>query len=345
MVLFEDMTNILLKEKELEKEKIRKETETESITAILKQGTQTFSDFIDASNHVLEEIEKNIDKLILMEILDQIFRDLHSLKGFARVLELNTMADKLHKFENIFSILRNKQKPINNKMKEMIMFSVTDLLEEKKNIKKLLDMILSFNRFVSDSSVPKSKILLDNFIVSLKDMVNSVSNELDKEIIFITHMMIDDFPYLNKLRNAIDHGIEDKFDRLTINKNQKGTVIFKLYKDAKNYLIEITDDGGGLDFEMLKKKAEEQNDITGSKRSISKIELIKMIFSPNFSSKDIITDISGRGFGLNIVKNDVEKLNGKIIVSIVPGKGTKFILKIPDNIVKMAMPAKSAFAG
>ncbi len=345
MALFEDVTNVLLKEKELVKEKFRKEIEMESITAILKQGPQTFLDFIEATNSVLAEVVKSIDKLAFTEVIDQVFRDLHSLKGFARVLELNTMADKLHSFENIFSMIRNKQKPLDNEIKGAILQFTNDLSDEKKNIKSLLDMILSFNRFVSNTGESKPKLLLDNFIISLKDMVKSVSNKLGKEIIFKTFAMADDFPYLNKLRNAIihlirnsiDHGIEDKFERMSIKKNQKGTIIFKLYKDNKDYYIEIVDDGGGLNFDIIKMKALEKNKITENNIPVTKRELIKLIFSPDFSSKNAVTDISGRGIGLNIVKKDVERLNGKIIVSTGKGKGTKFILRIPNNKIKPSL--------
>jgi hypothetical protein len=151
MALFEDETNVVLKERELEKEKTRKETEMESITAILKQGPETFRDFIDATNSVLDEVTKSINKLGFTEIIDQLFRDLHSLKGFARVLELNTMADKLHKFENIFSLIRNKEKPFDREIKDSILLFTDDISEEQKNIKRILDMILSFNRFNSSA--------------------------------------------------------------------------------------------------------------------------------------------------------------------------------------------------
>jgi chemotaxis protein histidine kinase CheA len=350
MALFEDETNVILKERELEKEKTRKETEMESITAILKQGPETFRDFIDATNSVLDEVVKSIDKLAFTQIIDQLFRDLHSLKGFARVLELNTMADKLHKFENIFSMIRNNEKPVDLEIKDSIIQFTEDLTEERKNIKRLLELILSFNRFNSNAGESKSKVLLNNFIISLKDMVDSISNDLGKDIAFKSIATVDDFPYLNKLRNAIihlirnsvDHGIEDKFERMTVNKNQKGTIIFKLHKDKENYFIEIIDDGGGLNFDIIKKKAVEKYKIADGNIPVSKKELVKLIFSSDFSSRDTVTDISGRGLGLNIVKKDVERLNGKISISTSKGRGTKFTLTIPADADKIADPLFTA---
>jgi len=284
-------------------------------------------------------VEISIDKLEHPEIIDKIFRDLHSLKGFARVLELNNMADELHRFENMFSDLRNKNIFPDDKMKEDIMQFSKIILVEESNIKRLLDMILSFNRFASNPEDSKSKLLLNNFLISLNEMVNSVSGELDKDINFITHAEINDFSYLNKLRNAIihlirnsiDHGIEDKFARLSSNKSLEGKIIFKLYKDSKDYYIEIIDDGGGLNFDNIKKKAIEKNITIKDNMRLTERELLNLIFSPDFSSKNTVTDLSGRGIGLNVVKKDVEKLNGKILVSTEKGKGTKFVIKIPDN--------------
>jgi len=339
MALFVDETSVIHKERELEKEKTRKETEMESITAILKQGPQTFSDFIEATNNILDQVELNINKLEEPEKIEQILKDLHSLKGFARVLELNKMADELHRFENIFAELRDKNRQTDSQLKEDIIQFCKILSVEKMNIKRLLDLILSFNRFNSKTNDSKAKILLNNFLISLNDMVNSISQGLDKNIHFITHAEVDDFPYLNKLRNAIihlirnsiDHGIEDKFARLSNNKNLVGKIIFKLYKDSNDYFVEVIDDGGGLNFETIKKKALEKNIPINDDMPFTDRELLNLIFSSDFSSKNEVTDVSGRGIGLNVVKKDVEKLNGKISVSTEKGKGTKFVIKIPDN--------------
>jgi len=306
-------------------------------------------DFSEDIENVLGNICKNVNRLDDKNVLNQMFNDIHSLKGFARVLELNTLAEKLHIFENIFSKLRNQEILADKKLENDIIQFTNDLYEEQKNIKKLLDMILSFTRFLEKTTDSKSKALMNNFIISLNDMVNSISKELDKEIEFKPYAAVEDFPHLNKMRNAIihlirnaiDHGIEDKFERLSNFKEQKGTIILKLHKDDAHFFVEVADDGGGLNFDMIKKKALEKNKIKDD-LPLSEMELMNIIFSPDFSTKNKVSTTSGRGVGLNVVKRDVEKLKGKIEVATKKGKGTKFILKIPNDIIKNAEIEKKA---
>jgi two-component system chemotaxis sensor kinase CheA len=148
---------------------------------------------------------------------------------------------------------------------------------------------------------------------------------------------LNEFTYLNRLkgsiihlvRNSIDHGIEDIFDRLSHNKSQKGIIKFKMFKDEKDYYVEVSDDGGNIDFDSIRRKAIEKNLVKPEDGDISKQQLLKLIFLPEFSSKDRVSDISGRGVGLNVVKNEVGKLNGRIKVSMTEHKETKFTLIIP----------------
>lgn len=128
-------------------------------------------------------------------------------------------------------------------------------------------------------------------------------------------------------RNALDHGIETPEERVEAQKSESGIIYTKAYLDANNIVLEIGDDGRGIDVEVIKKQAKLSNKI------IDEENPYLVIFEEAFSTKESITDISGRGIGLNAVKVECEKLGGTIEVRSVLGEGTTFIFKLPKTDV------------
>ncbi|OHD07478.1 MAG: hypothetical protein A2Y34_04860 [Spirochaetes bacterium GWC1_27_15] len=334
MVLFEDKTLVIKAEKELEKEKNRKDAEISAISAILKQGPQVFIDFINETNNVLSELNQNIDILKDDEARQHIFRHLHSLKGAAYALDLKQLAEITHIIEDQLSSYKDSQNIEN--IKEKINNLVDLLLKEIQIIDRLLDKFRLFCKLDIDEYNNSPKALLDKFLMTLKDMVDNISVKIDKEVEFKYYTTLFDFPYLNKIknsiihliRNALDHGIEDKFEKLTINKTQKSLIKLEIYKDNTDYYIEVIDNGKGIDFEAIRRKAI-QKSLISENDNITNLKLINFIFSPDFSSKDHVTDLSGRGVGLDVVKNEVEELSGKISVATKENVGTKFTIRLP----------------
>jgi two-component system chemotaxis sensor kinase CheA len=163
----------------------------------------------------------------------------------------------------------------------------------------------------------------------LKKKVNLIikgeETELDKSII----EEIGD-PLVHMIRNAIDHGIEPPEERVKKGKDEIGNVWLQAYNEGNMIVIEIKDDGRGMDPEILKQKAVEKGIITNTEASnMSNKEAFMLIFKPGFSTAAKITNISGRGVGMDVVKTNIEKLNGIIEVDSVTGKGSIFKLKIP----------------
>ncbi|WP_029951935.1 hybrid sensor histidine kinase/response regulator [Hippea sp. KM1] len=156
-------------------------------------------------------------------------------------------------------------------------------------------------------------------------VIKGAETELDKSVV----EEIND-PLVHIVRNAIDHGIEPPEERKKLGKPPKGTVILSAYHEGNYIVIETTDDGRGMDPEKLKQKALEKGLITETEaRQMSKEEAYALIFKPGFSTAAQVTNISGRGVGMDVVKTNVEKLNGIIEVKSEIGKGTTIILKIP----------------
>ena len=156
-------------------------------------------------------------------------------------------------------------------------------------------------------------------------IIEGEDTELDKSII----EEIGD-PLVHMIRNAIDHGIEPPEERRRLGKPEEGTIWLRAYNEGNMIVIEIKDDGRGMDPEKLKQKAIEKGIITPQEaENMSDKEAFMLIFKPGFSTAEKVTNVSGRGVGMDVVKTNIEKLNGIIEVESVPGKGTTFKLKIP----------------
>jgi len=135
-------------------------------------------------------------------------------------------------------------------------------------------------------------------------------------------------PLVHIVRNAIDHGIETPDERRKKGKKEKGIIYLKAYHKSGNIVIEVKDDGQGLNKEKILKRAKERG-IIKEGNDLNDYKIINLIFKPGFSTKDEIDGVSGRGVGLDVVKNVIDKLRGKIEVYSSPDKGCNFIIKLP----------------
>ncbi|MDR1108479.1 MAG: chemotaxis protein CheW [Spirochaetaceae bacterium] len=162
---------------------------------------------------------------------------------------------------------------------------------------------------------------------SLNKKINLViegeETELDKSVI---EDLLD--PIMHSVRNSVDHGIESSEERLAAGKPEEGMVLLKANNEGNMIIIEISDDGKGIDVEAVKSKAVERGLISPNK-ILTDVEAFNLIFEPGFSTAKSITSISGRGVGLDVVRRQIEKLNGSVTVSSERGKGTKFTIKLP----------------
>ncbi len=153
--------------------------------------------------------------------------------------------------------------------------------------------------------------------------ISGEETELDKTV-------IDEIgdPLLHILRNSIGHGIEGKKEREKAGKPEKGIIELKAFHQGGSIVIEISDDGKGLDKETIGKKAVERG-LVDKVSNLSDDQIYNFIMEPGFSTAAKITDVSGRGVGMDVVKKNIEKLRGKVEISTVPGQGTTFALRLP----------------
>jgi len=135
-------------------------------------------------------------------------------------------------------------------------------------------------------------------------------------------------PMVHMIRNSCDHGIETPEEREAAGKNKAGEVYLQAYHQGGNIIVEIKDDGRGLNRDRIIEKAKSNNLITDESK-LSDSEIYNLIFQPGFSTAKEVTDISGRGVGMDVVKKALEKLRGRVEISTVPGQGSKFFISLP----------------
>ncbi len=172
-----------------------------------------------------------------------------------------------------------------------------------------------FPRLVRDVSKSLGK--------KIKLIIEGEDTELDKSVI---EDLLD--PLIHCVRNAVDHGVESPKDRKQAGKPEEGKVLLKASNEGNMIIIEISDDGKGIDVESVRRKAVERGLIHPNK-SLSDVEAFNLIFEPGFSTAREITNISGRGVGLDVVKKQIEKLNGQVSIVSSLGSGTRMTIKLP----------------
>ena len=190
-------------------------------------------------------------------------------------------------------------------------------------------------------SVMKVRMVpIESVVNRFPRMIRDLSKKLNKEMELIMtgedteldRTVIDEIgdPLMHMLRNSADHGLEPTIDRLKIGKPKVGTIRLDAYQDGNNVTIEVSDDGAGIDVEKIKRKAIEKGTITEEQAEyMSDKEAVDLLFMPAFSTAEKISDVSGRGVGLDVVKNKIEGLGGDVEVITKLGEGTTFIVRLP----------------
>ena len=165
-----------------------------------------------------------------------------------------------------------------------------------------------------------------------RQLGKDVELELSGEATEIDKTMIEDLndPLVHLVRNAVDHGVETAEQRSAAGKPSKSVVQLSARQEGDHILITITDDGKGMNPEVLRNKAVQKGLITAEEaNTLSEEQSLNLIFKPGFSTKDEVSSVSGRGVGMDVVNTNIQKLNGSIEIKSIPGRGSMFIIYLP----------------
>lgn len=238
--------------------------------------------------------------------------------SLARVEMLNNVVGEL---VIIQTVLNQHREEIENPLMLKSLSHLAKLSKEIQNISMSLRMVplkqtlQKMQRIVRDTSKALDK----------KVHLELVGEETEIDKTVLEHLAD---PLVHIVRNAVDHGLESTEDRLRAGKSEEGQVTIKAFHEGNNLVIEIRDDGKGINPKIIREKAIEKKVISANS-SMSDDDLVNLIFHPGFSTKAEVSEISGRGVGMDVVKTNIEKLSGEVKVITELGKGSVFKVVLP----------------
>ncbi|TAE30952.1 MAG: chemotaxis protein CheA [Candidatus Kapaibacterium sp.] len=216
---------------------------------------------------------------------------------------------------------------------------------ELQSFTRAAGMLNKITRELQEVTMSIRMTPVEGLFNKMKRLVRDVSMRFDKKISLVisgaeTEMdknVIEEIsdPLMHILRNAIDHGVESRERRIAAGKSETGVVKLQARYEGNEILIIIEDDGGGLNRQKILDKAVSKGIIKTAPDKVTDREVFQIIFEPGFSTADKISDISGRGVGMDVVKRNIEKLQGSITVDSKEGLGTRFTLRIPLTLAIM----------
>ncbi len=214
---------------------------------------------------------------------------------------------------------------------------IADSIQEPR-LTKAIEAVEKLSKQLSDLALDVRLMPLESLIVNFKRLVRDVASSVNKDVHFeiegadteLDKTIISGLekPLMHILRNAIDHGLESKEMRVSRNKPVEGMVKLIAFYSGANVFIQVQDDGGGIDKKKVVAKAIEKGLIKADEK-LTEREIYNILFLPGFSTADSLTGISGRGVGMDVVKQQLEDLRGEVEITSEDGLGTTFTLKLP----------------
>lgn len=213
-------------------------------------------------------------------------------------------------------------------------------IKEETNANEALEYLERITTDLHDAVMKVRMVPIERVFSRFPRMVRDLSKELNKKIVLemygeeteVDRTVIDEIgdPLIHLIRNSIDHGIEVVEQRKKLGKPAEGRVVLRAYHDGNTVVIEVEDDGRGIDAEKVARKAVEKGIYSAHQvEQLSEEQVIQLIFSPGFSTASKVSDLSGRGVGLDVVKTKIESLGGLVELETKKGAGSKFIIRLP----------------
>ena len=224
--------------------------------------------------------------------------------------------------------------------KNSLVSSATSLGNNSNQLNDHIEYLESVTTNLHESVMKVRMVPIESVVTKFPRMIRDLSKKLNKPIeLYMTgedteldRTVVDEIgdPLMHLLRNSADHGIEDPEIRAQRGKPEVGSIYLDAYQDGNNVVIEVKDDGNGIDVEAVKRKAIERGVLTEEQAAVSDDnDIIRLLFLPSFSTAKKVTDVSGRGVGLDVVKSKIESLSGEVDVKSKLGEGSTFSIRLP----------------
>jgi two-component system chemotaxis sensor kinase CheA len=308
-----------------------------------------------ADRETIENIALSILSVKSIEFLDCSQEDVAELEIDAKpeVVEISKKAPEKavdankqkNNVQNLISVDLNKLDTLMNLIGEivitesMVFGSVGMEGKRDESFEKASTQLQKLTDELQDIVMSIRMIPIAGTFKKMQRIVRDVGKKLKKEVEFITmgestevdKTIIDGIadPLMHLVRNAMDHGLESAAERIAVGKNPVGKVILSAQNVGGDIIISVSDDGKGLDPAGILEKAKEKKLLVKPEEEYSEKEILNLIMAPGFSTKEVVTEFSGRGVGMDVVKKNIEKVGGSISIESEKGSGTNIFLKIP----------------
>ena len=306
------------------------------------QFVQQLLDKISYSEQIVNELIEVIDEVCLSPQQQQLLQELP-----ARLNNITKARNKDYKSVLPASTTLHNPEDRLNQLLELTTLSNSELVNIAERIKnhnkqtrrdtqKQQRMLLNMRDELIETRMSPIGRLFNRFPRLLQQL--SVTHDKNAELNIIgSHILIDKTieeklydPLLHLVRNSFDHGLEKPEERAQTSKPETGTVFLRAYYQGSQTVIEVGDDGKGINIEKIKQVGIEKGLISAQQAAVTPpSQLLELLFEPGFSTADKLSDLSGRGVGMDVVRSQIDELNGTISIESTPGKGTTFSLQIP----------------
>lgn len=287
----------------------------------------------------LAKVQKDIGLTTIQRLADQ------SLKRQNKVRADVVKREKLGLKETSISSIRvsaEKLDVLMNLVSELVTTQARlSLFAEQNSIPGLTaiaENVQKLSRQLRDTAFSIVLIPIENMLTRFQRLVRDLSLELKKDVVFVTEgaeteldkTIIESLtdPLMHILRNSLDHGIEDSNERVKKGKPKQGKISLKAFYSGANVLIQVTDDGAGIDPEKIREKAIAKGIITPDRKLTNK-EILDLVFLPGFTTAKKVTDVSGRGVGMDVVKRKIADIRGEVEIDSEVNVGTTITIKLP----------------
>ncbi len=213
-------------------------------------------------------------------------------------------------------------------------------IAQNNEVNEQIEYLESVTTNLHESVMKVRMVPIESVVQKFPKMIRDLSKKLDKKMqLFMSgeeteldRTVVDEIgdPLMHLLRNSADHGLESAEVRKERGKPEMGSIFLDAYQEGNNVVIEVRDDGNGIDVEAVKKKAIERGTVTAEQaENMSDKDIIDLLFLPSFSTAKQVTDVSGRGVGLDVVRSKIESLSGEVEVKTELGVGSTFVVRLP----------------
>jgi two-component system chemotaxis sensor kinase CheA len=337
LVSIYDVTAKIELQQQLKEEENKRQEEMKAFFELFQVDPQVFGDFLEDAEYEFDQIDEvyRNETVSMQKKLVEIYQSVHAIKSNAVILGLNTFGNKAHSLEAKIKELREHEGEVSYYDMLNLSIDLEKLYQEKEGFKTTIAKINSF-KSSGDINRKQGKHILAE---ALSKTVDKAAADMGKNVKFIIdgidNEAIEKGPrriikeiLMQLIRNSVAHGIESPGDRAAKGKNESGVIRLSIKITGANIYVKLGDDGSGLDFGKIAEKALRLNLINKEDAS-NKAALLKVIFSPGFSTAETEGIHAGRGIGLNLVQDRVHAAKGSVKVQTVSGKGTIFNITFP----------------